>query len=113
MVAERFQAGWTSRLECLVHHLGLALGGRPAAGFARRLTVPVSNATLLRVVRRWAKLPDGDSDEAAPLYRYDRAPGFRDDLAPGTGALLVLIVVSSSWADVKHFGPPFGVGCRR
>lgn len=48
----------TSRLECLVHHLGLALGGRPAAGFARRLMVPVSNDTLLRVVRRRAKLPD-------------------------------------------------------
>ena len=42
----------TSRLECIVHHLGLALGGRPAAGFARRLMVPVSNDTLLRVVRR-------------------------------------------------------------
>ena len=48
----------TSRLECLVHHLGLALGGRPAAGFAKRLMVPVSNDTLLRVVRRRAKLPE-------------------------------------------------------
>lgn len=36
----------------LVHHLGLALGGRPAAGSARRLMLPVSNDTLLRVVRR-------------------------------------------------------------
>ena len=35
-----------------VHHLGLALGGRPAARFARRLMLPVSNDTLLRVVRR-------------------------------------------------------------
>ena len=34
------------------HHLGLALGGRWAAGFARRLMVPVSNDTFLRVVRR-------------------------------------------------------------
>jgi transposase len=42
----------TSRLECIVHHLGLALGGRPAASFAKRLMVPVSNDTLLRVVRR-------------------------------------------------------------
>jgi transposase len=25
----------TGRLDCIVHHLGLALGGRPAAGFAR------------------------------------------------------------------------------
>jgi hypothetical protein len=42
----------TARLEHIVHHLGLALGGRPAAGFARRLMVPVSKDTLLRVVRR-------------------------------------------------------------
>ena len=56
---ERFDDGtltpWarrTARLECIVHHLGLALGGRPAASFARRLMLPVSNDTLLRVVRR-------------------------------------------------------------
>lgn len=61
--AERFEDGVvaersrrTSRLECIVHHLGLALGGRPAAGFAKRLMVPVSNDTLLRVVRRRAIL---------------------------------------------------------
>ena len=42
------------RLECIVHHLGLALGGRPAASFAKRLMMPVSNDTLLRVVRRRA-----------------------------------------------------------
>ena len=42
----------TSRLECIVHHLGVALGGRPAASFAKRLMLPVSNDTLLRVVRR-------------------------------------------------------------
>ena len=47
----------TSRLECIVHHLGLALGGRPAADFARRLMVPVSNDTLLRIVRRRAGTP--------------------------------------------------------
>lgn len=35
-----------------MHHLGLALGGRPAASFARWLMVPVSDDTLLRVVRR-------------------------------------------------------------
>jgi transposase len=45
----------TTRLERLVHHLGLALGGRPAAAFARRLMMPVSNDTLLRVVRRRAR----------------------------------------------------------
>ena len=57
--AERFAADvlapWarrTARLEHIVHHLGLALGGRPAASFARRLMVPVSKDTLLRAVRR-------------------------------------------------------------
>ncbi len=49
----------TARLECIVHHLGLALGGRPAASFARRLMLPVSNDTLLRVVRR-RKVPRAD-----------------------------------------------------
>ena len=56
---ERFDADvlepWarrTARLDHIVHHLGLALGGRPAASFARRLMVPVSKDTLLRLVRR-------------------------------------------------------------
>ena len=44
----------TSRLETIVHHLGIALGGRPAAALARRLMLPVSKDTLLRVVRRKA-----------------------------------------------------------
>jgi transposase len=42
----------TARLEGIVHHLGLALGGRPGQSFARRLLLPVSKDTLLRVVRR-------------------------------------------------------------
>lgn len=42
----------TARLDEIVHHLGLALGGRPAASFAQRLRLPVSDDTLLRVVRR-------------------------------------------------------------
>jgi transposase len=37
--------------------LGLALGGRPAAAFAERLMMPVSNDTLLRVVRRRTEQP--------------------------------------------------------
>ena len=49
----------TARLEGLVHHLGLALGGRPAASFAKRLMLPVSNDTLLRVVRRRARTDVG------------------------------------------------------
>ena len=62
--AERFgeaivplRARRTARLEGIVHYLGLALGGRPAASFARRLMIPVSNDTLLRVVRRRTMMP--------------------------------------------------------
>ncbi|MGH7603415.1 MAG: ISL3 family transposase [Gemmatimonadaceae bacterium] len=62
--AERFgehvvplRARRTARLECIVHHLGLALGGRPAACFAKRLRLPVSNDTLLRIVRRRTIMP--------------------------------------------------------
>lgn len=62
--AERFDANTlaplsrrTGRLETIVHHLGLALGGRLAAAFAERLMMPVSNDTLLRVVRRRAGQP--------------------------------------------------------
>jgi transposase len=47
----------TARLDCLIHHLGLALGGRPAARLARRLMLPVSNDTLLRTVRRRGRPP--------------------------------------------------------
>jgi hypothetical protein len=43
-----------SRLETIVHHLGIALGGRPAATLARRLMLAVSKDTLLRVVRQKA-----------------------------------------------------------
>ncbi|MEY9181277.1 hypothetical protein [Bradyrhizobium sp. USDA 313] len=42
----------TVRLGSIVHHLGLALGGRPAAAFAKQLMLPVSKDTLLRVVQR-------------------------------------------------------------
>jgi zinc-finger of transposase IS204/IS1001/IS1096/IS1165 len=51
--AEGILAPWarrTSRLDGIVHHLGLALGGRPAAIFAKRLMPPVSKDTLLRAV---------------------------------------------------------------
>lgn len=42
----------TARLDLIVHQLALALGGRPAARFAQRLMLPVSNDTLLRIVRK-------------------------------------------------------------
>lgn len=58
---EELLAPWsrrTGRLEQIVHHLGLALGGRPAASMAYRLMLPVSNDILLRVVRRRAREPN-------------------------------------------------------
>jgi hypothetical protein len=42
----------TPRLDRIVHCLALALGGRPAVSFARRLSIPISNDTLLRAVRK-------------------------------------------------------------
>jgi len=62
--AERFgdrilapRARRTDRLDHIVQHLGLALGGRPGASFAARMMLPVSNDTLLRVVRQRARVP--------------------------------------------------------
>ena len=56
--AERFplevtlpRARRTTRLQGLVHHLGLLLGGRPAQALAKRLLLPVSKDTFLRSVR--------------------------------------------------------------
>ena len=57
-VAQRFGRR-AERLEGIVHHIGLALGGRPGQRTARRLVVPVSRDTLLRVVRRRAPPTDG------------------------------------------------------
>src|SRR5258708_28109662 len=45
----------TMRLGSIIHSLGLALGGRLAASFAKRLMLPVSNYTVLRVVRARAR----------------------------------------------------------
>ena len=42
----------TTRLDGIIHHIGLALGGRPGQAIARRLLLPVSKDTLLRTVRR-------------------------------------------------------------
>jgi transposase len=47
----------TARLDGIVHHLGLALGGRPGQDLAGRLLIPASRDTLLRVVRRHAPPP--------------------------------------------------------
>jgi|UPI000477B202 hypothetical protein len=50
-------ARWTGRLEAIVHHLSLALGGRPAESFARWLIVSSSGDTMLWTVRRGARMP--------------------------------------------------------
>lgn len=47
----------TERAEIVVHHLGIALGGRPGAAVAKRLCVRASKDTLLRTVRRRATKP--------------------------------------------------------
>lgn len=47
----------TSRLQSIVHHLGLALGGRPGQSLARRLLLPVGKDTLLRAVRSHSPEP--------------------------------------------------------
>jgi hypothetical protein len=57
-----------SRLESVVHHLGLALEERPGQSFARRLLLLVSNDTILRVVGNI--LPTASSDR----YRMGRRP---------------------------------------
>ena len=49
----------TARLDDIVHHLGVALGGRPGQRTARRLLTPVSKDTLLRMVRARAEPYDG------------------------------------------------------
>jgi hypothetical protein len=36
----------TTRLDQIAHRLALSLGERPAASFARRLSIPVDNNTL-------------------------------------------------------------------
>ncbi|WP_235819142.1 hypothetical protein [Brucella pseudogrignonensis] len=56
IVAERSRR--TAPLDTVVHHPGLALGGRYAAAFAKRLMIPVSNDTLMRAVRRKSMVPD-------------------------------------------------------
>ena len=75
--AERFNdnilkpwARRTAQLDQIVHCLALALGGRPAASFARRLSIQVSNDTLLRAVRK-----RGNPELRAPGDQWDRRLG--------------------------------------
>ena len=55
--AAAVRARRTGRLDGIVHHLGMALGGRPGQAIARRLLLPVSKDTLLRTVRRRSRAP--------------------------------------------------------
>ncbi len=52
--------GRTARLQGLVRHLGLALGGRPAQALARRLLLPASKDTFLRGARAVREEAAGD-----------------------------------------------------
>ncbi|MET3413772.1 hypothetical protein [Methylobacterium sp. 1030] len=52
------------RLHDLQRHLGLALGGAPAARLAHRLAIPASPSTVLRIVR---------AGPGRPQSRYRRA----------------------------------------
>lgn len=55
----------------------------------------LSNAADLFIrIARWPVM-FADSDEAAPLIRFDRAPGFRDDLAPGPRLCWRIFVIPS------------------
>jgi len=67
----------TARLEGIVHHLGIALGGRPAASLARRLMLPVSRDTLLRVVRRRAEPAGGYSVQVVGIDDFAWKRGHR------------------------------------
>lgn len=66
----------TTRLESLIHHLGLALGGRPGASLARRLVLPVSKDTLLRTVRRHHR-PPSDSPRVVGIDDWAWRRGHR------------------------------------
>lgn len=63
--ATKQRARRAARLDALAHHLALALGGRPAESFAKRLPLPVSRDTLLHLVRR----------RGAPAFEPPRAVG--------------------------------------
>lgn len=88
----------TSRLQGLVRHLGLALGGRPAQALATRLLIPVSKDTLSAERSKH----DRARKRQTPRHRYRRlgmaqgtkirhldlrsgaTPGYRPPAGPGT-----------------------------
>jgi transposase len=56
VLAERY-AHRTRRLRSLLEEIGLALGGRPASRHCKRLAIPTSRTTLLRMVRGLPERP--------------------------------------------------------
>jgi hypothetical protein len=94
----------TTRLEAIVHHLGLALGGRPGQSFARRLLLPVSKDTLLRVVRRQAPQPVAAPrvvgiDDWATLAKVPTAQPLESQGRAGS-AVIVTARSSAIWSGV-------------
>ena len=90
--ASRPFARRTTRLEGIVHHVGLALGGRPGQSIARRLLLPVSKDTLLRVVRRNAVRADAAPravgiDDWATLAKVPTAQPLESQGRAGSAAI--------------------------
>jgi len=56
ILAERY-AHRTRRLRSLLEEIGLALGGRPGSRHCKRLAIPTSRSTLLRMVRALPERP--------------------------------------------------------
>jgi transposase len=56
ILAERY-AHRTRRLRSLLEEIGLALGGRPGSRHSKRLAMPTSRSTLLRMVRALPERP--------------------------------------------------------
>lgn len=125
--AERFgdrlppYARRTGRLEHLVHHLALALGGRPAARFAQRLMLPVSKDTPtdFSYVQAVAGRPKSDAEEISVACHNAVS---RDLLAmkqrqfdhfAGPDGLIACDItgnlVGYPEAHLSHAYPPFGM----
>src|SRR5216683_2895377 len=106
----------TFRLEAIVHHLGVALGGRPAATLAKRLMLPVSKDTLRRVVDL---LPDREpATVEAWLLRHPEIRVISRDRGSGYGqaatrAAPQAIQVADRWHLMENASAAFLEAVRR